>query len=224
LGDTPETAPGLIYLATHSLGQKDPITAEGFIDRALSVAPKGSVSGRALTVKGNIALANGLNGVAELNYLQALAQNPPGSPEAALTMENYAQLLTSQSRDGEAEAMLGRAKTIRQLQIDEISTHLTATGSAATVGGHVAAPVLKNKQEPEYSADALASKLQGSVMLGVVIGPDGKAHDLELVRSLGFGLDEKAAEAVMQWQFQPGTRDGAAVSVRATIEVNFRLL
>jgi outer membrane biosynthesis protein TonB len=30
--------------------------------------------------------------------------------------------------------------------------------------------------------------------------------------------------AVRQWQFQPGTKDGAAVTVQATIEVNFRLL
>jgi len=44
------------------------------------------------------------------------------------------------------------------------------------------------------------------------------------VKSLGFGLDEKAAEAVSQWQFKPGTRGGAPVPVEATVEVNFRLL
>ncbi len=38
------------------------------------------------------------------------------------------------------------------------------------------------------------------------------------------GLDEKAVEAVEKWKFKPGMKAGQAVNVRATIEVNFRLL
>jgi protein TonB len=38
------------------------------------------------------------------------------------------------------------------------------------------------------------------------------------------GLDEKAIDAVSQWKFKPGTKDGAPVTVIANIEVNFRLL
>ena len=62
------------------------------------------------------------------------------------------------------------------------------------------------------------------MLLSVVIGTDGKATNIQLKNSLGFGLDEKAAEAVSQWRFNPGARDGAPVAVEATIEVNFRLL
>jgi TonB family protein len=100
----------------------------------------------------------------------------------------------------------------------------TTTDAALKVGHGVMAPTLAKKQEPEYSVDALSAKLQGTVLLGITIGTDGLAHDLKLMRSLGFGLDEKAAEAVSLWQFKPGSRDGAAVPVMATIEVNFRLL
>lgn len=226
LGDTSETVPGLIYLASNALGKKDPVTAESFIDRALAVTPSGKDAGRALTVKGNIAVANGLNGVAELQYLQALAQDPPKSPEAALTMETYAKLLASESRQGESDALLGQALPIRQALVEKISTHAPATvpEGAMHVGNGVAPPMLSNKQEPEYSEDARTAKLQGTVLLSVTIGTDGMAHDLKLLHSLGFGLDEKAAEAVSQWQFKPGTRDGAPVPVQATIEVNFRLL
>jgi TonB family protein len=227
LGDTPETAPGLIYLATNSLAKKDPAGAESFIDRALAVAPKGPLAGRALTVKGNIAVANSLAGVAEMQYLQALAQDPPDSPEAALTMETYARLLNSRDggfRTGEAQAMLDRAKPIRQAAIDRITTHIASADPVAKVGGAVLPPVLAQKQEPEYSEDALATKFQGTVMLSIVVGTDGLAHDIKLLKSLGFGLDEKAAEAVSQWQFKPGTSGGVPVPVSATIEVNFRLL
>ena len=120
--------------------------------------------------------------------------------------------------------MLDRAKPIRQAAIDRITTHIASADPVAKVGGAVLPPVLAQKQEPEYSEDALATKFQGTVMLSIVVGTDGLAHDIKLLKSLGFGLDEKAAEAVSQWQFKPGTSGGVPVPVSATIEVNFRLL
>jgi len=49
-------------------------------------------------------------------------------------------------------------------------------------------------------------------------------RSVRVVRSLGLGLDEKALEAVRQWKFKPGMKDGKAVPVAASIEVTFRLL
>jgi TonB family protein len=225
LGDTPETAPGLIYLAQRSFRMKDTAAADGFIERALAAANSGAVKGRALTVQGNFAKANGLTGVAELHYLQALAQDPAQSTEAAFTMETYAKLLTEQTRTAEAEAMQQQALLIRQAHVAAMSPKIVAVdGEIATVGGAVSAPSLVWKQEPEYSEEARQAKYQGTVMLGVVIGPDGNAGTLQLMKSLGFGLDEKAADAVLQWKFKPAVRDGQPVAVRATVEVNFRLL
>jgi len=43
------------------------------------------------------------------------------------------------------------------------------------------------------------------------------------VHSLGLGLDEKAIEAVKQWKFEPGTKEGKPVASMSTIELNFRL-
>ena len=60
-------------------------------------------------------------------------------------------------------------------------------------------------------------------MLSIVVNADGKAEDIRVVKSLGMGLDEKAVEAVRKWVFKPGMSHGAPVSVRAQIEVNFRL-
>jgi len=85
-------------------------------------------------------------------------------------------------------------------------------------------PKLIKKVEPEYNEDARAAKYQGTAVLQVVIGPDGFAHNIQVVKSLGLGLDQKAAEAVAQWQFSPGMKDGSPVPVTATVEVNFRLL
>jgi periplasmic protein TonB len=62
------------------------------------------------------------------------------------------------------------------------------------------------------------------VVIEVVVDASGKPRDLKVIRSLGLGLDEKAMEAVERWKFRPGYKDGKPVPVRASIEVNFRLL
>jgi TonB family protein len=88
----------------------------------------------------------------------------------------------------------------------------------------VTAPSLLFKVEPEYSEEARRAKYQGVVLLYVEVDPSGRATDIRVQRSLGLGLDEKAIEAVKKWKFLPGKKDGKAVAVAATIEVNFRLL
>lgn len=97
-------------------------------------------------------------------------------------------------------------------------------GGVFRVGGGVSAPMLIYKVEPEYSEEARKAKYQGTVVLYVEVDPNGRARNLQVVRSLGLGLDEKAIEAVMKWKFRPGMKDGRPVTVAATIEVNFRLL
>jgi TonB family protein len=92
------------------------------------------------------------------------------------------------------------------------------------VGNGVTAPVLIHKTAPEYTEEARASHYQGTVVLSVKVEPDGVAHNIKVIRSIGLGLDEKAIEAVSQWKFKPGTKDGVPVTVAAQIEVNFRLL
>jgi len=78
--------------------------------------------------------------------------------------------------------------------------------------------------EPAYSVAARIAKHQGTVVLFVVVDSGGRVRTVQVRRSVGLGLDQKAIEAVRQWRFQPGTRDGRPVDVKATIEINFRLL
>jgi TonB family protein len=92
------------------------------------------------------------------------------------------------------------------------------------VGGGVSAPRLVGKVEPEYSEEARMARLNGTVVLHVIVRPGGQADGIKVIRSLGLGLDENAIAAVGQWRFRAGEKEGQAVSVQATIEVNFRLL
>ena len=97
-------------------------------------------------------------------------------------------------------------------------------GGVFRVGGGVSAPQVLYKVDPEYSEEARKAKYSGTVVLQLVVDPTGRAREIRVVRSLGLGLDEKAIEAVNKWKFKPGYKNGQAVAVQATIEVNFRLL
>jgi len=91
------------------------------------------------------------------------------------------------------------------------------------IGRNVSTPVLLHKVDPEYSAEARAEKIQGTALYTGIVGKSGKLRDIELLSPVGYGLDEKGLEAIQQWVFKPGEKDGTPASVRVTIEVNFRL-
>jgi protein TonB len=96
-------------------------------------------------------------------------------------------------------------------------------GGVFAIGGGVTAPRAIDDPEPEYSDEARKIKQQGTVILSIVVDPQGHPRSIHVARSLGLGLDEKAVEAVRKWKFEPGTKDGQPVAVQVNVEVNFRL-
>ena len=99
-------------------------------------------------------------------------------------------------------------------------------GDVYRVGNGVTPPIKVYTPEPEYSEEARKAKYSGEVTLSVIIGTDGlvRRDSIQVVHSLGLGLDEQAVKAVSQWRFKPGTLNGKPVAVQAQILVNFRLL
>ncbi|MGA3089574.1 MAG: energy transducer TonB [Terriglobales bacterium] len=96
-------------------------------------------------------------------------------------------------------------------------------GGVFHVGGGVSAPKKIYDPEPDYSEEARKAKYQGTCVLYVIVGPDGRPRDIRVQRTLGLGLDEKAIEAVKTWRFEPAMKDGKPVAVAINIEVDFRL-
>ena len=60
--------------------------------------------------------------------------------------------------------------------------------------------------DPEYSKEAQKANYQGSVVLGMVVETDGRPYGIKVLRSLKYGLDEKAIEAVKKWRFEPAMK------------------
>ncbi len=76
----------------------------------------------------------------------------------------------------------------------------------------------------EFSDEAMKAKYQGIVTLTAIITADGRAINIEIVKGLGLGLDEKAVAAVRTWRFKPALGPGGKpASVRQMIEVTFHL-
>lgn len=99
-----------------------------------------------------------------------------------------------------------------------------AVGADNNLGPGITPPVLIAKKDAEYSEQARKAKHQGTVFLAVEVNASGQVTSANVVRSLGLGLDEKAIEAVKQWQFQPGLKDGKPIAMQAEVEITFRLL
>ena len=80
-----------------------------------------------------------------------------------------------------------------------------------------------SKPEPQYTEDARRNQVTGTVVLRVVFASTGDVVQIRAVRSLPFGLTERAIAAARQIRFEPAMRDGRAVSVSMQLEYNFNL-
>ena len=98
-------------------------------------------------------------------------------------------------------------------------------GGAYMPGNGVTSPVVIREVKPQYTAEAMRAKVQGTVWLQCVVMPDGTVGNVQVTKSLDstFGLDQEAIKAAKQWRFKPGTRLNEPVPVLVTIELTFTL-
>lgn len=89
----------------------------------------------------------------------------------------------------------------------------------------VTKPKVISEVRPQYTPEALKARIEGTILLTLVVRTDGTPDDIEITQSLDteYGLDQQAIDALGQWRFEPGLKDGKAVPVRVEIEVRFRV-
>jgi len=97
-------------------------------------------------------------------------------------------------------------------------------GDFYRAGGAVTAPQIVFQVKPLYTPDALERRIQGAVVLELVVRESGMPSDILVVRSLDArGLDEEAIKAVEQWRFAPGRMSGVPVAVLVRVIVDFSI-
>jgi protein TonB len=90
------------------------------------------------------------------------------------------------------------------------------------VGGAIRQPHLVSKVESVYPPAAKAARVQGVVILEIVIGTEGTVKEAIVLRSIPL-LDQAALDAVVQWKYEPTLLNGAPAEVISTVVVNFAL-
>lgn len=98
-----------------------------------------------------------------------------------------------------------------------------AGGGAYRLGDGVSPPIVLRQVRPSYTPEAVRNRIQGSVLLEVVVLRTGHVGEARVVRSLDRGLDLQAIEAVRAWQFLPGRRGDIAVDVLVSIVMDFAI-
>jgi TonB family protein len=109
---------------------------------------------------------------------------------------------------------LRAAESQLQLRMEEQALQLEKERLAATM------PKLIFRKNPEYTPEARAAGIQGTVEVALTVAADGRVVDAKVVRSLDPGLDQKAIECVKAWRYTPDDNRGKSV-VNAV--VRFRL-
>jgi TonB family protein len=91
------------------------------------------------------------------------------------------------------------------------------------IGNGVTPPKSTYAPNAEYTDKARKKKINGNVIVKMVVMADGKVGDVKVIKSLEPGLDQQAVAAVKNWTFDPATKDGKPVAVYLKAEVSFRL-
>jgi TonB family protein len=95
-------------------------------------------------------------------------------------------------------------------------------GAAYRVGGGVSVPKAIYHPDPQYPIAARDSNLPATVILWVIVGPDGLPHEIRVAQAAGHGFDENAIEAVQKWRFKPAKKDGQPVAVQINVQIHFK--
>jgi periplasmic protein TonB len=99
---------------------------------------------------------------------------------------------------------------------------MPATPRVVRVGGAVKEPTKLKNVSPAYPEVAVASRIEGTVVLEATIAPNGKVAEVRVLHSLPL-LEKAAVDAVKQWVYSPTLIDGVPVTAIMTVTVRFQL-
>jgi len=90
-----------------------------------------------------------------------------------------------------------------------------------TLTDDVTPPRVTKQVNPQYSPGSRGIRIRGSVLMETIVSSRGTPKKTHVVRGLDKEIDAAAVDAVNQWLFEPGKKDGKPVAVRVQIEIQF---
>ena len=100
--------------------------------------------------------------------------------------------------------------------------HAAGARDANAPAADLSQPMATKKVDPAYPTQLMRENVSGTVILYAVIHADGTVGNVRVLRGVDERLDRYASEAVVQWKFDPATKNGTPVDVEATFQIPFR--
>jgi TonB family protein len=94
---------------------------------------------------------------------------------------------------------------------------------AAQAAAKVVPAEILSKPTPIYTEEARAKRIEGEVLLQVILEASGKLRVLKIVHGLGHGLDDAAVHAAEQIRFKPALQDGQPSDSTVVLHIIFQL-
>jgi TonB family protein len=165
--------------------------------------------------------------------LKEAQQQPPVQPAANDTSQpvNTAQLnpvvpASNAGTDPNAQpAQLNPIETEQPSPEPEPEKPSVIEGQVVELTPDVVKPELMNRVNPSYPRLAQQKKVEGTVILSILISENGDVADARVLREAGgsSGLNEAALSAVRKWKFRPGVKEGKRIKVWMTYPIVFKL-
>jgi len=120
--------------------------------------------------------------------------------------------------DGEVE--LTDKKKVQEIKEDP----RIAGAEDAAISGATAPIDLSPSIRPEYTDQARAEGITGTLTLEIIIADSGEVLQARSVgKKLGFGLEEQAVSTYRRKKFAPSILDGKAITVKVLVPIRFSL-
>jgi len=134
------------------------------------------------------------------------------TPEQAASVENVMKSL----QDVEAQQAKFQKEPVRLIGKSGAKSS-NASNQSETPPHAIYSP------EVEYTEEAREAKLEGTCVVRIFVGADGKPGSVVVTRKLGMGMDERAVETIKKWRFEPGKRFGKPVPSYLTLNLEFKV-
>jgi periplasmic protein TonB len=142
----------------------------------------------------------------DLSYLPGSAQ--PTAPPAA---KKHAPAVSRESRLSAPAKPMPTAAPPAQASTSS-QTASTAASNDALGSENIQIAFTTYSPSPKPDLSRLPHGAQGEVILDVTIDPTGQVADLQVLGTLGYGIDDTVSQTVRTWRFTPATRDGVPVA------------
>ena len=165
----------------------------------------------------------------------ALAKKPQPprkemKPQPEIAPEPVSQPLNEPLADYEAfemdsmESALPPEPAEEPFQVAALPSEADMTPEPSPSGIREAIPLYRENPPPGYPRIARRKGYEGTVVLEVLVNPEGKVADSRIFRSCGHSvLDKAAMKSIRNWLFEPGMRGDKKVEMWVKVPIRFQL-